>query len=55
MRTATPCTLALHPRGATGSPLSCLVDTLPTLPTPSLATVILLATHSLCPPSIRCP
>lgn len=55
MRTATPCTLALLPRGAMGSRLSCLVGTLPTLPTHSLASVILVATHSLCPPSIQCP
>lgn len=55
MRTATPCTLALHLLGATGSHLSWQVDTLPTLPTPSLVTVTLLATHSRCLPSIQCP
>lgn len=55
MRTATPCTLALHLRGATGSHLSCQVDTLPTLPTLNLVMVTLLATHSRCLPSIQCP
>lgn len=55
MRTATPCTLALRLRGAMGSRLSCLAGTLPTLPTHSLATVTLLDTHNLCPPSIQCP
>lgn len=55
MRTVTLCTLALHLLGATGSRLSCQVDTLPTPPTPSLATVTLLATHSRCLPSIQCP
>lgn len=55
MRTATPCTLALHLLEAMGSHLSCQVDTLPTPPTPNLVTVTLLATHSPCLPSIQCP
>lgn len=55
MRTATPCTLALRPRGAMGSRLPCPAGTLPTLPTHSLATVTLLDTHNLCPPSTQCP
>lgn len=55
MRTATLCTLALRPRGAMGSRLPCPAGTLPTLPTHSLATVTLLDTHNLCPPSTQCP
>lgn len=55
MKTTIPCTLALHLPGATGSHLSCQVVILPTPPTLSLVTVILLATHSLFLPSIQCP
>lgn len=55
MRTETPYTLALHLLGAMDSQLSCQVDILHTLPTPSLVMVILLATHSQCLPSTRCP
>lgn len=55
MRTEILCTLVLHLLGATGSHLSCQVDTLPTLPTPNQVTVTLLATHSRCLPSVQCP
>lgn len=55
MRTTILYTLVLHPLGAMGSHLCCQAATLPTLPTHSLAMVTLLATHSLCPQSTRCP